>query len=78
MKTMEEMTLGELGRFVAGRTADTRAAAIARSSAPQLRYDAVITDILRNPEHRHAFSEEERKALASRIGDEKKREAVNR
>lgn len=72
------MKLADLGRWIAGQTADTRAAGIARSSAPQLRYDAVVSDILRNPQHREAFTPEQRSALAGRIANSQRRNAAIR
>lgn len=69
----ETATLAELGRFIASRTADTEAAAIARSSAPQLRYDAVVTAMLRDPQRRDLFTVDEWRGLLARITDEARR-----
>lgn len=72
-ETLVEMSLGDLGIFVADRTGNMRAAAIARSSAPQTRYDGVVASVLSNPRHNRAFTLEERCALAARIVGEQRR-----
>jgi hypothetical protein len=71
---IQTMTLAELGRFVASRTANTEAAKIAHSTAPQWRYDAVIFQVLHDPQQRREFSRDEQLALAQRIGAETKRQ----
>lgn len=76
--TLAEMSLADLGRFVVKRTRDTRAASIAHSRVPQLRYDGILTGILRNPIHDGDFTMEERAALAARIVNETRRLAVLR
>lgn len=67
------LSLADLGRFVASRTANTDAAMIAHSSAPQLRYDAVIGNILSDPQQRDYFSRDEWQAMIRRIDNEGKR-----
>lgn len=71
-----EATLAELGRLIAGRTGDPHAAAIARSTAPQLRYDALVCDLARDPGRRAAFTPDELAALVARIEDPAKRRAA--
>ena len=66
-------SLAEIGRFVAGRTANMEAAKIAHSSAPQVRYDAVIPQVIRDPQQRGQFSKSELLDLASRISDDCRR-----
>ena len=66
-------TLSELGRFVASRTANTAAAAIARSTAPQVRYDAVVYNVLLTATDRTQFSTAELLDLAARIADPARR-----
>lgn len=63
------MTLSELGRFIVGRCGDTDAARIGMSSAPQLRYDAVVWSLVRDPARRRDFSQDELVTLAKRIGE---------
>ena len=70
------MDLADIGRWVASKTADTCIARVGQSSAPQLRYDAVMSDILRNPKHVPAFTDKERAALTARIQDKAKRRGV--
>ena len=65
-------SLADLGRFVASRTANMDAAKIAHSSAPQIRYDAVIFQMLRDPQQYEEFTMAERIALAQRIQDKAK------
>ena len=59
--------LAAVGRFIASRTANTEAAAIAQSSAPQLRYDAVVFNLLRDPAQRDVFTRSEQAALIQRL-----------
>lgn len=66
-------TLADLGRLIAARTGDTNAAAIARSTAPQLRFDAIMADLARDPERRAAFTPDELAGLVARIEDPAKR-----
>lgn len=66
-------TLADLGRFVASRTGNTTAAAIARSSAPQVRYDAVVYNVLLTATDRTQFSTAELLDLAGRIADPARR-----
>ena len=70
--------LAELGRFIASRTAWTEAAAIARSTAPQLRYDFVAYNVIADPQKRAEFTRDELAALADRIADDGKRAAARR
>jgi len=65
MTTIDELTLAELGRFIASRTGDLDAAAIARSSAPQVRYNAVVR--ARIASWRDEFSDSELRALVARV-----------
>jgi len=67
MTTIDELTLAELGRFIASRTGDLDAAAIARSSAPQVRYNAVVTARISSPTWRDEFSDSELRALVARV-----------
>ena len=76
MLDISATTLAALGRFVAGRTGDTNAAAIARSTAPQLRYDAIMADLARDPERRAAFTAAELRALVERIADPARRRSA--
>jgi len=68
--------LAELGRFIASRTGNTEAAAIARSSAPQLRYDDQAIKTLMDPQARGMFSPEELGALIRRIDNQARRLAM--
>ena len=70
---IQTVSLVHLGRFIASRTANVEAAKIADSSAPQLRYDAVMLNLVRDPQQYAEFSAEELRALAERVGDAKKR-----
>ena len=63
------MDLADIGRLIAGRTANMQAAAIARSTAPQLRYDAVIMALVKDPNQRREFTGGELAAMVERIGD---------
>jgi len=78
MTDISKATLAELGRFMAGRTGDTKAAAIARSTAAQLRYDVYVCDLARDPGRRAAFTADELAALVARIADLDKRQAASR
>ncbi len=69
-------TLADLGRLIAARTGDTNAAAIARSTAPQLRFDAIMADLARDPERRAAFTAAELRALVERIADPARRRSA--
>jgi len=62
-----EMELSDLGRFIAARTGDLDAAAIAHSSAPQVRYNAVVTARVSSPSWRDAFTDDELRALVARV-----------
>lgn len=64
-----KMSLGEIGRFVAGRTGNMEAAKIARSSMPQVRYDAVIYHLICDPQQLAQFSHAEAVELVERISD---------
>lgn len=66
-------TLADLGRLIAARAGDTNAAAIAQSTAPQLRFDAIMADLARDPERRAAFTPDELAGLVARIEDPAKR-----
>ncbi|MFZ5915529.1 MAG: hypothetical protein ACOYZ7_01170 [Chloroflexota bacterium] len=74
--TIEAASLADLGRFIASRTGNTEAAAIARSSAPQLRYDNVAYHLVADPQRRAEFTADELAALVARIGDDDKRAAA--
>lgn len=69
--------LAELGRFIASRTGDVDAAKIAYSTAPQVRYDAIVTARADN-EWYDVFSRDELLGLVSRISDPQRRRIMMR
>ena len=66
---IEHATLADLGRFLAGRTGAHHMARIARSTAPQMRYDWVVSELVKNPTQCGYFSTEELTELVARIQD---------
>ena len=73
---ISSMTLAGIGRFVAVRTANMEAAQIAHSTAPQLHYDSVIFQMLRDPNQRAQFTADESPELAERISDATRRKSA--
>lgn len=78
MDDLLRMSLAELGYLIAIRTGDIAAAAIAQSGAPQLRYDALVADLTRDPERRRLFTADELTALVNRIEGAGRRAAALR
>ena len=71
-------TLGDIGRFLAGRLGDATYAAIARSSVAQLRYDGEMLSVVKDPGRRGHFTLRELNALVARIEDPDRRAAAAR
>ena len=68
--------LGEIGRWIAGRTGEARYAAIARSCAPQGRFDAEMTAITKDPTTLRQFTLRELRAITQRIENLARRAAA--
>ena len=64
---IETATLADLGRFLAGRTGAHHMARIARSTAPQMRYDWVVSELVKNPTQCSYFEPDELAELLSLI-----------
>jgi len=69
-------SLADVGRFIAGRLGDPIYAKIARSFAPQLRYDGHVLEITKDPGKRAQFTLRELEAMISRIEDPTRRRAA--
>ena len=73
---LDTMTLADLGRFIAGRTGRAHAADIARSTAPQLRYDWTVAALVKDPPLCAQFTPVELMALIERIEDPARKAAA--